>query len=232
MLDEVDALPPPPMSSSRGTRSTGGSQRPRAARGILEAIAIVGVVLVAIYAGYTVLGSSNVIDLTAIQDAGSALGLPVRPRTVPTATPAPVLAQPTPTPRQVIVPQVALPSPTATAAPPPPASAPPATAPAPVEAAARVSDPAPPRGSNLNVIMKLTRDNKPIAGVPVHIVAHYRTLDERFPRDDGTVPTNENGEATVSFNVGDATVGHTVNVDVIAQVEGETIQAQTSFTPR
>jgi hypothetical protein len=66
----------------------------------------------------------------------------------------------------------------------------------------------------------------------VYLVAHYRTVDERFPADDGTVQTNDIGEATITFNIGDATVGHPVNVDVIAQVEGEPIQTQATFTPR
>jgi hypothetical protein len=201
---------------------------PRAPRGLLEVIAIIGVVAMALYAGYTVLGNGNWVNLGSLQDAGAALGLPVRPRTAAEPTAVPVIAAPTPTPRQVIVPQVAVPSPTPaaapTAAPPPPA--------APVRATVRVSNPAPARRTDIGITVRLTRDNRPVSGVPVYVVAHYRTVDERFPAGDGTVQTNDIGEATITFNIGDATVGHAVNVDVIAQVEGETIQSQTSFLPR
>ena len=201
----------------------------RAPRGLLEIIAIIGVVAVALYAGYTVLGNGNWVNLGGLQDAGAALGLPMRPRTAVEATPQPVLAQPTPTPRQVIVPQVALPTPSVPAA---PAAAAPTPPPGPVRSTVRVSNPAPARRTEIGITMKLTRDNQPVKGVPVYVVAHYRTVQERFPPDDGNVQTNDIGEATVTFNIGDATAGFPVNVDVIAQVEGETVQAQATFTPR
>ena len=184
-----------------------------------------------------VLGNSNLVDLGRVQDAGAALGLPVQPRTVPTASPAPVLAVPTPTPRQVIVPAVNLPSPTATAAPPSASGQAAAAKPAatgPVRSSVRVSNPSPPRRSEINVVMKLTRGdgNQPVVGAPVYLVAHYKTVDERFPAGDGTVATNEIGEAMIAFNVGDATAGFPVNVDVIAMVDGEEHKAQTTFLPR
>ena len=228
-------MPPPAAPSSGGgtvharpPRTAAPWRAPRAPRGLLEVIAIIGVVAMALYAGYTVLGNGNWVNLGGLQDAGAALGLPVRPRTAPEPTAVPVIAQPTPTPRQVIVPAVVVPSPTpAAAAPPPP---PPAAAP--IRTTVRVSNPAPPRRSDIGITVRLTRDNRAVVGVPVYVVAHYRTVDERFPAGDGTVQTNDIGEATVTFNIGDATAGHAVNVDVIAQVEGETIQTQTSFLPR
>jgi hypothetical protein len=186
---------------------------------------------VAVYAGYTVLGNSNLVDLGRIQDAGAALGLPVRPRTVPTASPVPVLAAPTPTPRQVIVPAVAVPSPTATTAPPTAAATLPATGP--VNSTMRVSNPTPPRRSEINVVMKLTRDNnRPVAGAPVHVIVYYRTVQERFPAGNATVPTNEIGEAMIPFNIGDATAGFPVTVEAVAVVDGEEHKAQATFTPR
>jgi hypothetical protein len=231
LLDDPMALSPGPTQSQHSQRQRGGGVLPRAPRGLLEAVAIVGVVVVAIYAGYTVLGNSDMVDLGRVQDAGAALGLPVRPRTVPTASPAPVLAVPTATPRQVIVPAVNVPSPTATAAP-TAATTPAATGP--VHSTARVSNPSPPRRSEINVVMKLTRGdgNQPIVGAPVYLVAHYKTIDERFPSGDATVPTNEIGEAMIAFNVGDATAGFPVNVDVIAMVDGQEQKAQTTFLPR
>jgi hypothetical protein len=218
-------------STSRGPRSQrspAGWLSPRVPRGLLEVVAIVGVVAIAGYAGYFVLASGNLVNLGGIQDAGAALGLPVRPRTAPTPSPAPVLAGPTATPRQVIVPAVSVPSPTATVPPPTQTAAPTG----PLQATARVSNPTPPRRSEINVVMKVTRGGRAVAGVPVYLVAHYRTVEERFPAGDGTVPTNEIGEAMVVFNIGDATAGFPVNVDVVAIVDGETVGAQTTFLPR
>lgn len=214
---------------THSTRSAAPWRAPRAPRGLLEVIAIIGVVAVALYAGYTVLGNGNWVNLGSLQDAGAAMGLPVKPRTAPEPTVAPVLAQPSPTPRQVLVPQIAVPSPAPTAAAAPP---PAAQAPGPVRPTARVSNAAPPRRSEISVVMRLTRDNRPVPNAPVYLVAHYRTVDERFPAGDATVPTNDQGEATITFNIGDATAGFQVNVDVIAQVEGETVQTQVSYIPR
>jgi hypothetical protein len=229
IIDNPAVLPGSTSRGSRSQRSPSGWLRPRAPRGLLEAVAIIGVVAIAIYAGYVVLGSGNLVDLGGIQDAGAAIGLPVRPRTVPTASPAPVLAAPTATPRQVIVPAVSVPSPTATTAPAPTVAA---SATGPLQASARISNPTPPRRTEVNVVMKVTRGGKAVVGAPVYLVAHYKTVEERFPAGDGTVPTNEIGEAMVVFNIGDATAGFPVNVDVVAVVEGETVQAQTTFLPR
>ena len=228
MLDDPAALPSGQTRQQRANRSQSGSRRPRAPRGLLEAVAIIGVVIVAVYAGYTVLGSSNMVDLGGMQDAGAALGLPVRPRTVPTASPVPVLAVSTPTPRQVIVPAVSVPSPTATAATPATSQA----GTGPVRSTVRISNPSPPRRSEINVVMKLTRGSEPVVGAPVYLIAHYKTVDERFPAGDATVPTNEIGEAMIAFNIGDATAGFPVDVDVIAEVDGEDHRAQATFLPR
>ena len=97
-----------------------------------------------------------------------------------------------------------------------------------------MSNPSPPRRSQINVVMKLTRGdaNQPVVGAPVYLVAHYKTVNERFPPGVGTVATNEIGEAMIVFNIGDATAGFPVNVDVIAMVDGEEHKAQTTFLPR
>ena len=231
LLGDTGMLPPAgSLAAPRHDRRSRSWLRPRAPRGLLEAFVILGVVVVALYAAYTVLGSSNLIDLTAVQDAGAAMGLPVRPRTAPTVGPTAtaVAVMPTPTPRQVIVPQVAVP--TSTPPPEPTASATAATAP--VRTAVRVSNPSPPRRSEISVSVRFTRDDKPISGVPVYLVAHYKTIEERFPENEGNVQTNVNGEATITFNIGDATAGFPVNVDVIGTVDGQPVQAQTTFLPR
>jgi hypothetical protein len=229
LLNETGVLPPGRSAPPRTERRGAAMFKPRAPRGLLEAIAIIGVVVIAFYAAYKILGASGFVDLTGVQDAGAALGLPVRPRTAPTAGPTAtaVAVMPTPTPRQVIVPPVVVPSPT-------PAAEPTATTAAgsPVRTAVRVSDPSPPRRSEVSVSIRLTRDDKPLTGVPVYLVAHYKTIEERFPENNGTVQTNVNGEATVTFNIGDATAGFPVNVDVIGTVDGQPVQAQTTFLPR
>jgi hypothetical protein len=226
-LNGAGVLPTGNVAAPRPSRST--PSRPRAPRGLLEAVAIIGVVVVAGYAGYTVLGTANLVDLTSLQDTGAALGLPVRPRTVPTASPTVSNAVlPTPTPRQVIVPAVSVPSPTPVTA----APAPTQPSSVPVRSAVKVSNPAPPRRSEISVTVHLARDTSPVVGAPVYLVAHYKTVDERFPADNGTVQTNVNGDATITFNIGDATAGFPVNVDVIGTVDGEQVQAQTTFMPR
>ena len=229
ILDDPMALAPAAVHSPRSQRARAGGLVPRAPRGLLEAIAIVGVVAVALYAGYVVLGNSSMVDLGKVQDAGAALGLPVQPRTVPTASPAPVLAAPTPTPRQVIVPAVG--APTATPAPTAPAK-PAATGP--VKSSVRVSNPSPPRRTEINVVMKLTRGDgdQPVVGAPVHLIVYYRTVQERFPAGEATVPTNEIGEAMIPFSIGDATAGYQVTAEMIAKVDGDEHKAQTTFLPR
>jgi len=108
----------------------------------------------------------------------------------------------------------------------------PTAASAPVKSAVRVSNPAPPRRTEISVTARYTRDDKPVTGVPVYLVAHYKTIDERFPENNGNAQTNVNGEATITFNIGDATPGFPVNVDVIGKVDNEDVQAQTTFLPR
>jgi hypothetical protein len=229
MSGDTGVLPSGGDVAARPQRKSSGWRGPRAPRGLLEAVAIIGVVVVAFYAGYTVLGNSNIVDLTGLQDAGSAMGLPVKPRTVPTVAPTQQAAVlPSPTPRQVIVPGAVVPSPTAA----PPTAAAPTATPAPAKLAVRVSNPAPPRRTDVSIIVRLTRDTTPVAGAPVHLIVHYKTVEERFPENDGTVQTNVNGDATITFNVGDATAGFPVNVDVIGIVDNEQVQAQTTFMPR
>jgi hypothetical protein len=228
VLDNPAAITDGTSRGLRSEREPSGWRQPRIPRGLLEAVAIVGVVAIAGYAGYYVLASGNLVDLGGLQNAGAAIGLPVRPRTAPTASPVPVFAAPTATPRQVIVPAVSVPPATSTAAPSPTAAAPTG----PLQASARINNPTPPRRTEVNVVMKVTRGGKAVVGAPVYLVAHYKTVQERFPTGDGTVPTNEIGEAMVVFNIGDATAGFPVNMDVVAVVDGEDIHAQTTFLPR
>lgn len=219
-----------PLPAARPGRSARRWPRLAPPRGLLEAVAIVGVVLVALYAGYTVLGNRGLVDLGPVQNAGAALGLPIQPRTAPTTVPQPTAPLPTPTPRQVIVPPPALPA--ATPAPATATPAPPPARPSAVISSIRVSNPTPARRSDVGVTVRLLRNNQPVSGAPVYLTAYFRTVEERHPGGDATVPTNANGEATVTFNIGDATPGHPVEVVVTATVDGESVQAKTSFVPR
>ncbi len=197
--------------------------------GLLRAVAVIGVVALAIYAGYTFMSTSNLLDWSAMRDAGTSLFASGRAQATPVASPTAVPVMPTPTPRQVIVPGIVPASPTAGSAATPAATR---TVAESVQATARINNPAPARRTEVSVVVRLTRDNTAMRNIPVYAVAHYKTVDERFPVNDGTVATNDLGEATITFNIGDATAGHPVTVDLVATVDGEDVKAQTSFQPR
>jgi hypothetical protein len=190
----------------------------------VDTVVIVLVVLLALFIAAQ-LASHSLIDLSFAQDVGERLGV-VRPRR-PAVTPSPL---------PVPAPAVPKPSPSPAAAPTEPPT--PVGALPPEVAAQRVagsqvslSDPTPARQSVLNVMLKLVREGQPVPNANVYLVAHYRTVEERQPPGTATVKTDDNGNATISFNIGDATAGYTVKLDVTALVEGQQVVFQTSFTP-
>jgi hypothetical protein len=61
--------------------------------------------------------------------------------------------------------------------------------------------------------------------------AKYRTVTLRLP-PMGTVRTDQTGTATITLDVGNATPGYEVKVDVVAQVDGQELSWPVSFTPR
>jgi hypothetical protein len=220
-----------------------GARRLRLGRpaGFIEVVVIVAVVALALYAATTVLDTRSLVDLSKVVELGETLG--VAPKRRATPAPAPTAA-PTPAASASIAsvagggPLGAEPTPQPTAAPtaPPP---PPTAAPASAKPASRmegstvrVSSPSPARRSDVSVTARILRDGRPFGGAQVHLVAHFKTVDERWPAGSASQPTGANGEATITFNIGDATPGHQVNVDVVGLVEGEPVQLQTSFTPR
>jgi hypothetical protein len=98
---------------------------------------------------------------------------------------------------------------------------------------ATISDPQPEIGSSVTVRLRLVRDGAPLAGVPVYAVAHYRTIpNDRWPSGTRTVDTDADGMAEITQNVGNATRGYQVKVDVIATIDGEQKSWTTSFTPQ
>jgi len=93
-----------------------------------------------------------------------------------------------------------------------------------------VSNPNPGQNTVQNVQIHLKRDGQAVAGADVWTSVQYRTTQERWPAT-GTVKTDNNGAATISFNIGDATPNYPVSVHVFAQVEEQQLSWTTSFTP-
>lgn len=227
----------------------GGGQRRRRGRfrlvpggGIVEVGVIIAVIALAGYAATSLVDARSLVDLSRVVELGESLGLNVKRR--PSATPAPA-AVPTPRSAPAAAPTAGLPAGAtiigpSTAAAKPAAAAQAASAPTPAAkpanrfegSNAQVSNATPNRRSVISVAALILRDGKPAANAPVHAVVHYRTVDERWPQGTATQPTDASGSATITFNVGDATAGHPVTVDVLSSVEGEPVKLQTSFTPR
>jgi DnaJ-like protein len=94
-----------------------------------------------------------------------------------------------------------------------------------------VSDPTPAQNGQENVLVKLRRDGQPAANTDVWATVQYRTTQERWPAS-GSVKTDANGSATISFNIGGATPNYAVQVHVFAQADDQQLTWSTSFTPR
>jgi DnaJ domain len=94
-----------------------------------------------------------------------------------------------------------------------------------------VSDPTPAQNAPENVTIRLRRDGKPAPNFPVWATVQYRTTQERWPAT-GSLTTDANGAATITFNIGGATPNYPVAVHVFAQVEDQQLSWSTSFTPR
>jgi hypothetical protein len=94
-----------------------------------------------------------------------------------------------------------------------------------------VSNPTPPQNSIENITVQLKRNGKPAPALDVWSSVQYRTTEERWPTT-GTVTTDHNGAATITFNIGAATPNYPVNVHVFARVDDQQLAWTTSFTPR
>jgi hypothetical protein len=193
----------------------------------LDAVIIILVVGLALFVASSFMNHS-LVDLSFIQRIGETAGVVPRQRTPTPPTPPGVAPAASP---------VAVPSPGAAASPAVPV-APPGALPTNVAgqrfagSEVVVSEPEPARNSNLTVTLRLSREGRPVEGANVYLTAHYRTLDERQPPGTSTVRTDGGGVANITFNIGEATPGFQVNVDVTALVEGQQVVFQTSFTPR
>jgi hypothetical protein len=80
--------------------------------------------------------------------------------------------------------------------------------------------------------LRLVRDGQPVEGALAYLIARYRTTEERWPQGTATVRTDARGQAQVSFNVGDATAGFTVPIEMFALIEGQQFSWRSQFTPR
>lgn len=94
-----------------------------------------------------------------------------------------------------------------------------------------VSDSRLPGNAQVTVIVRLQRNGLPVAGQEVWAVVQYRTTQERVPAT-GAARTDSTGATTLSVNVGNATPGFEVKVDVKTLVEGQELSWPASFTPR
>ena len=97
----------------------------------------------------------------------------------------------------------------------------------PIEIATWMSDPNPARYSTVTVYSKITRGGVGIPGVPMDTAWHYRTATSHCSGLSGA-----DGVASCSRNIGAATAGYHVQVDVEMTYGGQTYYASTGFTPR
>jgi hypothetical protein len=94
-----------------------------------------------------------------------------------------------------------------------------------------VSNPNPAQNSVENVLVKVRRDGQPAANAEVWAIVKYSSTDERWPAT-GSVKTDTGGAATITFNIGRAISGHSVPVQVFAQVDDQEFSWSTAFTPQ
>ena len=66
-----------------------------------------------------------------------------------------------------------------------------------------------------------------VNGANVHLSLSYKSTDTVY---EGT--TNANGIAALSFKIGRAAAGFTVNGDITVSANGKTATTQTAFTPQ
>jgi hypothetical protein len=94
---------------------------------------------------------------------------------------------------------------------------------------ATVSNAAPSQNETVTVTAKLAdADGNGVAGATMHTVWHYKTTTSTC--DGG--PTDANGTVSCARDIGRATKGAPVQIDVILTLGGQTYQAGASFVPR
>jgi hypothetical protein len=86
--------------------------------------------------------------------------------------------------------------------------------------------PNPDQNDNLVVTTRMSMAGKPIAGAPVKTTWNYRTV-----RSECTTTSNTDGIGFCQRNIGDATLGYRVIVEVQYDYQGKGYRGETSFTP-
>lgn len=86
--------------------------------------------------------------------------------------------------------------------------------------------PSPNQNDTLVVTTRMSKMGKPIVGVPVKTTWNYRTV-----RSECSIVSNGNGIGFCQRNIGDATLGFRVVVEVQYDYSGQTYRGETSFTP-
>lgn len=96
-----------------------------------------------------------------------------------------------------------------------------------VQICAWVSNGDPSQYTTVTVYGRLMIAGSPVTGVAMHTVWHYKTT---APTED--CATGSDGIGRCSRNIGGATKGYTVTVDVTITHQGSAYSASTRFTPR
>lgn len=96
-------------------------------------------------------------------------------------------------------------------------------------ASASVSDPAPRQNQSVTVTAKLVDGSGTgVPGASMSTTWHYKTTASTCVGG----PTNVDGIATCSRDIGGASIGYSVRVDVVLTLGGQTYTTSTSFTPK
>ncbi|MDP5276193.1 ComEC/Rec2 family competence protein [Chengkuizengella axinellae] len=96
-------------------------------------------------------------------------------------------------------------------------------------ASATVDNDNPSQNSTVTVTVKVVNENNiPVEGAVVDLKLNYKTTTTSF--DDGV--TNSNGIVSIPFEIGRASKGYTVDVDVNVQSDDLYTNTSTSFTPQ
>jgi competence protein ComEC len=112
-----------------------------------------------------------------------------------------------------------------------PSAAKPATVPkttSSIQATATIDNAKPNQNEEVTVTVTVKDQNgTPVSGANVHLNLQYKSKDTVY---EGM--TNANGVASLSFRIGRAAAGFTVNGDITVSYNGMTITTQTAFTPQ
>ena len=90
-----------------------------------------------------------------------------------------------------------------------------------------VDNPAPPQKSNVTVSARLVIAGQPVQGAQMRAFWHYKSA-----LGECSATTGVDGIASCMRDIGSASAGYTVEIDVIITHMGRTYNASTSFTPQ